>query len=260
MKTASTAERGWNTAARLVFGAGLMGAFFLIPLNLHAGIFDFGSITSLLGKIGSIEKDSAKSQSSIDSYDSKVIAPLGQLNATRDWLSRSAESYDSWSRDVGSVPISSASLGTSSPFEHDLLSGLGGSSSGAAIPSGFNSVYGTAPAPATVTTNAAQAVDVTDADSEAALTLATKSDSTATTLLASAEKLTTSAGSSTPGTAPMIAAQAAAMNLGAQAMQQHVLASLIRQLSARMAAKTAQIKTDAANHQAALQTVTAGSN
>lgn len=251
------AEKRWNQAAKLVFGAGLLGALFVVPLGLHASIFSL--IPDLLGEIGSIEKDSAKTQADMNKFNMEVVAPLNQLNATRDWLSESEQDYTNWSRPVMDIPIASASLAGTSAFERDLLAGTHGGT-GAAIPSEFSSVYGAAPTSTTVTAPVAADVDATDATAKESMTLAANSDSAATTLLASAKKLAASAGSSTPGTAGLVAAQAAAMDLSAAAMRQHVLAALIRQEAAKLAAVNATVKNEATNHQNALTSAIGGSN
>lgn len=247
----------WNVATRAAMGAGLIGSFLLIPLNLHANIFT--SLTGGVSQIASIEKKVATTQSAISKYDTTVVAPVGQLNAVRGWLSRSDNQYQNWFGSVDRLRVPSATLPAASSFEHDLLAGTNGGD-GAPVAGAFSSVYGARLPLKTTSTATAQSVDMADASAEQGMTLAANSDSAAASLIGSAQKLQQSAGGSTPGTAGIIAAEAAALNLHAQAMQQHVLAALIRQQAGELAGQTAAIKSATTAHQNALTTLTSGAN
>ncbi len=90
------------------------------------------------------------------------------------------------------------------------------------------------------------------------MALATNSDNATMQLLSVAKTLQQNAGSTAPGTAGQVEAQAQALQLQSNAMMHHILAAMLRQTSTQLATDTAQVKSTTTTHGNILTNITGG--
>jgi hypothetical protein len=222
---------------------------------MHANIFsDIIEVVQLISKVGT---SISYNYSSMNSYNASVVTPTNQLSLTKNWLQVASSSYNGWMSSVLNVKISSSNGGSASSFETALRSGLTGGS-GSNISSRYVSVYGQRLSGTSVTTDVAKRVDAYDTTAQEGMITAARSDNASTQLISTANRLQSSATTTAPGVASTIAAEAEAMKLQSNAMQHHVLASMLRQEATRLADITANTKSQTSNHGITVQKLFGG--
>lgn len=179
----------------------------------------------------------AESQAARQIYDETIVAPPQQLLSTSRSLNSLMSSFGPRMSSFNTIGIRSASLQQSQSLESSMY---GGSSAG--IHQQYSSVYGNMPQAASVTPLYAAQIDMGDSTALEALNLAETSDSAQATLTADAATELQSAGSAAPGTADMLTAQSAVLQLQSQAIEHHLLAALLRQRAIRIAGHMATVK------------------
>jgi hypothetical protein len=137
-------------------------------------------------------------------------------------------------------PVNSATLPQSMALESQILGG--NTSSMGSISSNYGKVYGALPASSSMTTHTRMAVDMTDAQAQASLKKAVALDAIANQELLLSKQLMQGLTTASPGSASLIAAQAAAWNLQAEAYTQGGYAQLLRLESANTAYDGQQTK------------------
>ncbi len=248
-------EYRWDRAPRSLVGLTVFACFLCVPAVMRANIF-----TDLIGAvsaIGSIEGKICNNQSSQQNYNTGVVAPPTQLSSLKNWLASAKNSYGSWFNSVLNVKIGSASLGSTSSFENALRSGLSGGN-GSSISSAYTSVYGARLSGNSVNTGTATSADAYDSAAQEGMALAAKSDSASMQLISTASGLESMAASTAPGTADQIAAESQALQLHSNAMQHHVLASMLRQEATRLATMSTRTKAVSMNHASTVQNLFGG--
>jgi len=249
-------EQRWNRATRALVGSTVLTCLLVIPVAAHADIFT-SLITAVTG-IGSLEATISGSQSSVNKFNTTVVAPLQQLASLKNWLTQAERTYQGWFNTVKNVSIKSASLGNTSSLETALRAGYSGGT-GSGISSGlFTSVYGTKPSTSSVSTAVATRVDMSDTAAQEAMALAANSDNASAQLLSTAQSLQQQSAGTAPGTADQVTAESQALQLQSNAMMHHLLASMIRQESAQLATDTADVKTATTTHLTMMQMLTGG--
>jgi hypothetical protein len=253
------AERRWNLATRILVGLSVCACVLVLPGVARAGNV-FTEIVNSVNGIASIESSINQSQSSEYSYNTNTIAPLSQLTSMRSWLTSAENSYKGWFSSVLNIKITSASVSGSSALENALRAGLsGGSSSG--ISSAYTSVYGSRlTAGGVVGSSIATQADIYDTTAQEGMALAANSDNASMQLISSANNFQAIAGSTAPGTADLVGAEAQALQLQSNAMQHHVLAALLRQEATDLASQNAKTKATSTNHQTVVNKFFGGSN
>jgi hypothetical protein len=131
---------------------------------------------------------------------------------------------------LASQPFNSATLPQSIALESQILGGHTASVS--SVSSSYSNLYGPLPASTSMTPHHRMALDMSDAQAQAALKKAIALDATANSEGQLAQQLMQGLTTASPGSAALIAAQAAAWNLQAEAYTQGGFAQLLRLESA----------------------------
>jgi hypothetical protein len=143
-------------------------------------------------------------------------------------------------RAIFQVPIASATLANPRQLESVLLSRNAGQ-----IPNttaGYAAVYGTVPTPQNAPPPVRDMIDMTDAGAQDAMERAIAIDAIADQELAAADQINANVQSATPGSAPLIEAQADAWLVRAHAYTQSALSDLMRVRAIDLANSGAHLK------------------
>ncbi len=143
-------------------------------------------------------------------------------------------------RAIFQVPIASATLANPRQLESVLLSRNAGQ-----IPNttaGYAAVYGTVPTPPNAPPPVRDMIDMTDAAAQDAMERAIAIDAIADQELAAADRINANVQSATPGSAPLIEAQADAWLVRAHAYTQSALSDLMRVRAIDLANNGAHLK------------------
>jgi hypothetical protein len=143
-------------------------------------------------------------------------------------------------RAISQVPIASATLANPRQLESVLLSRNAGQ-----IPNttaGYAAVYGTVPTPQNAPPPVRDMIDMTDAAAQDAMERAIAIDAIADQELAAADQINANVQSATPGSAPLIEAQADAWLVRAHAYTQSALSDLMRVRAVDLANNGAHLK------------------
>jgi hypothetical protein len=143
-------------------------------------------------------------------------------------------------RAILQIPIATATLPNPRQLESILLSRSPtqiGSTSG-----GYANVYGTVPPPQNASPRVRDMIDVTDAIAQDAMQRAIAIDAIADQELSAADQINANIQGATPGTAPIIEAQADAWLVRAHAYTQSALSDLIRVRAIDLANASAHLK------------------
>jgi hypothetical protein len=181
-----------------------------------------------------------------NSYNQQVVAPQANIQQTSSFLNSVQSAYSAAMNASGAASIHSGSLSQTIALENSMLGGAASS-----ISPQYNNVYGNQPKSGTVSTTRAYQSDMADATANEGLALANKSDQFQASVNSYAGSLQKGAANASPGTADMIAAESAAMQLHSQAVQHRLLAALLRQRAIELATKTGQVKQVVASSQVA---------
>jgi hypothetical protein len=148
-------------------------------------------------------------------------------------------------QNLSRISVNSATLPASQQLEQVLLSrnpnGIAQTSAA------YTSLYGPVPTPTAASQQVLNVVDITDATAQAAMKRAIEIDALADLELQAAKQLNQSIQSATPGSAPIIEAQADAWLIRAYAYSQSATADLMRLRSIDLANASADIKLAATN-------------
>ncbi len=143
-------------------------------------------------------------------------------------------------RAIFQIPIATATLANPRQLESILLSRSAGQ-----IPNtttGYASVYGVVPTPQNAPPPVRDLIDMTDSTAQDAMERAIAIDAIADQELAAADQIASNVQTSTPGTAPIIEAQADAWLIRAHAYTQSALADLMRVRAIDLANNGAHLK------------------
>jgi hypothetical protein len=230
----------------------LVGMLFLVS-SVSRATNGWSILTTILqtaSRLGTQAQLLQQSQAQQQSYNQQVVAPRGNLEQTTSLLRSLQQAYSTVMSAVNSVSVHSASL----PQTIALETSIYGSSVSAVQPN-YVSVYGSQPAANTVPAALANQSDMADAAANETLALAGRSDQFEATLLTVAGQLQQQAANTAPGTADMIQAQSAAMQLHSQAVQHRLLASLLRQHATLLAIKMSQVREAVRSHASSVQNI-----
>jgi hypothetical protein len=204
---------------------------------LAAGL---GTINSTLGSvIGGGLRTMNTVLSDISSFEQTVIWPK-QAIAQALGMGGLIQSFYSQIRAILQIPIATATLQNPKQLESILLSRNAGQ-----IPNttgGYAAVYGVVPAPQNAPPPVRDMIDMTDAVAQDAMERAIAIDAIADQELAAADQINTNVQSATPGSAPIIEAQADAWLIRAHAYTQSALADLMRVRAIDLANNGAHLK------------------
>jgi cell division FtsZ-interacting protein ZapD len=228
----------------------LAGMLFLVPSVSRAnnGWSILTTILQTASRLGNQAQLLQQGQAQQQSYNQQVVAPRGNLEQTTSLLRSLQQAYSTAMSAVNGVSVHSASLPQTIALETSIYGG-----SVSAVQPNYVSVYGSQPAAHNVPAALANQSDMADAAANETLALAGRSDQFEATLLTVAGQLQQQAANTAPGTADMIQAQSAAMQLHSQAVQHRLLASLLRQHATLLAIKMSQVREAVRGHASSIQ-------
>jgi len=204
---------------------------------LAAGL---GTINSTLGSVigGGLQAINTV-LSDISKFEQTVVWPK-QAIAQALGLAGQIQGFYTQIRAIFQIPIATATLQNPRQLESILLSRSAGQ-----IPNttgGYAAVYGVVPTPQNAPPPVRDIIDMTDAVAQDAMERAIAIDAIADQELAAADQINTNVQSATPGSAPIIEAQADAWLVRAHAYTQSALADLMRVRAIDLANNGAHLK------------------
>ena len=204
---------------------------------LAAGL---GTINSTLGSVigGGLQAINSV-LSDISSFEQTVIWPK-QAIAQAFGMAGLIQGFYAQIRAIFQTPIASATLQNPRQLESILLSRNAGQ-----IPNttgSYAAVYGVVPTPQNAPPPVRDIIDMTDAVAQDAMERAIAIDAIADQELAAADQINTNVQSASPGSAPIIEAQADAWLIRAHAYTQSALADLMRVRAIDLANNGAHLK------------------
>ena len=217
------------------------------------GQFDTGAILAFLQEMNQVLTEtmvpplqaSAAFAKKAQEFQQQTMYPMQQINQWKSMASQLLPELASGMHQFGS-PTNSASTPDVKALESMELGGQ--TSSIGSIQQQYAKVYGPLPPASAMSASVRAQVDMTDATSQASLKKAIELDAIANQEMQVAQQLMQKLSSTSPGTASMIAAQASAWNLQANAYSQSAMAQLLRVAAADNALSAGEIKTAAAAH------------
>jgi hypothetical protein len=221
----------------------------LVPTGAYAqfgGLFSaiLGTIT---GPIGGALTDINQVRGEILQTEQEVLFPVALIEKTRNYIATIKASYRGWMNSVFSLRVNSAVLPASQNLESEFLSAQTGQISG--FTQSYRTEYGAQPAMGAAPQLNLQMMDIEDATAKDATEQSMAADQAAQTMLQTAQKIEDQAGTTAPGTADMVAAEARTAELASIAMQQKLLAYELREAAIELAQRNAVLKQSAANMQ-----------
>jgi hypothetical protein len=204
---------------------------------LAAGL---GTINSTLGSVigGGLQAINTV-LSDISNFEQTVVWPK-QAIAQALGMAGQIQGFYAQIRAIFQIPIATATLQNPRQLESILLSRSAGQ-----IPNttgGYAAVYGVVPTPQNAPPPVRDIIDMTDAVAQDAMERAIAIDAIADQELAAADQINTNVQSATPGSAPIIEAQADAWLVRAHAYTQSALADLMRVRAIDLANNGAHLK------------------
>jgi hypothetical protein len=249
-------ERIWNSLGRKpIFIGVLVFALVLVPLAAHAqfgldpccAIISTGlnTISGLLKNVvGKPLSNIQQIQQQSANFEQQVVWPADAINRARGFASQMQDEFQQM-RQVYELPINSATLAMPQRLEQSLLSH--DPRQIAQIARSYTALYGSPIGPSDAMQPVRDLVDMTDAESQAALKKAIELDALADVELAAADRINQQLQNAAPGTAPLLEAQAAAWLVRANAYTQSAMAELVRVRSIDLANAGAELKLNAAH-------------
>ncbi len=195
--------------------------------------------SSLINVIGSGLSTINTVLSDINRFEQTVIWPQQAIGQALG-LAGQIQGFYNQIRAIFQVPIATATLPNPRQLESILLSRSAGQ-----IPSttgGYAAVYGVVPTPQNAPPPVRDMIDMTDSTAQDAMERAIAIDAIADQELSAADQIAATIQSSTPGTAPIIEAQADAWLIRAHAYTQSALADLMRVRAIDLANNGAHLK------------------
>lgn len=222
----------------------------LISLPASGGVGDIltllNTITSTLrGEIGKVLSAIQAVRTTKRTLEQEVVWPVNQINQARASAVQIRTQFTSLTRSIETLPVTSATLANPRQLESLLRSSQ--STNLGPLSISFQRVYGAVPAQTDAATNERNLTDVDDAMATGSLKTAIVSDQSSQQMLSVADALEQQAGTTSPGSAPLLTAQASVANLQNQAYLQRMLAAELRQEASRLAHDNAMLKRNAEN-------------
>lgn len=180
-----------------------------------------------------------QTQQQVSQFEQQVVWPVGAITQGRQ-LAVQAESQFSQMANLGRIPLSSASLPSAQKLEATLLSRS--SANVPVVSSSFTAVYGSPISGDSASTQVRSVSDMSDAEAQAAMKKSLELDSIADIELHAVEDINQQLKNASPGSADILAAEAATWQLRASAASQSAMAELLRIRSIQLANQSAAIK------------------
>jgi|ERR1017187_1402866 hypothetical protein len=224
-----------NRGKWMMAGVLMLAVALALPSRAHAGIFDifdeiFGTIQN---DMGSALSEINQMTHQLQQLYQQTLWPLALLNQARGFVSNSITSYRSYMTQVFSLKSSSATLASPQQLEAILHSRQAAQIP--ALQTSFLTNYGAVAPVNTASPQDRVMMDIDDALGQETLKTTLISDQGQDVILATANQMENQAAVSTPGSTPLITAQAQVANLRCQAFTQKMLAAELRQEAGRIA-------------------------
>jgi hypothetical protein len=198
------------------------------------------SISSLLSSVvakplASIEQ----TQQQVSQFEREVVWPVAAINQAKQ-VAVQARAQLTQMTNLSHLPVASASLPATQSLERILLSRSGANVGNVAAQ--FRSVYGPVITSSDSPPEVRNVSDMTDAEAQAALKKALELDAIADLELNAVEQMNQQLQTAAPGSAEILAAEAATWQLRASAFSQTGMAELLRVRSVQLASQAAMLK------------------
>ena len=223
-------------AAHAQFGLDPCCAIISAGLNTISGLLK-NVVGKPLSNIQQIQQQTAN-------FELQVVWPADAINRARGLAGQMQGEFRQM-RQIYELPVHSATLAAPRLLEQSLLSHDPGQIP--QIARNYSALYGSPIAPSDATQPVRDLVDMTDAESQAALKKAVQLDALADVELAAADRINQQLQNAAPGTAPLLEAQATAWLVRANAYTQSAMAELVRVRSIDLANSGAELKLNAAH-------------
>lgn len=229
-------------------GAAVLLVVLLVSMPATAGVADILSllntiVSTLRGDIGSVLSEIQTIRNAERSLQQELVWPLSAINQAKASVVQVRSQFSALAGHIQSLQVASATLPQPKQFESLLRSGQ--SANASALEVSFNRLYGSVPAPTDASLPQRNLADVDDAMAAGSLKTAVISDQASQQMLGVADQLEQQAGTASPGSAPLLSAQAAVASLVNQAYLQKMLAAQLREDAARLAHQNALLKQNA---------------
>lgn len=233
----------------------LMALFFFLPGRARADVTDIILFlkdieTTLQNGIGQVLGEIKTVENAYNALHQDLVWPLTLINQTRNFVNSTINQYKGVMNQIHSVAVESATLVNPSHLEIAFRSSA--SASLGTIQPAYTQVYTAVPPPANAHPLDRNMMDMDDAAAVASLKTSTISDQTSNQMLGLADVIELQAGSSAPGSAPLVATQAQIANLESQAQLAKLLATELRLEATKIAHDNALLKRSA-QHAGTLQ-------
>jgi hypothetical protein len=209
-------------------------ALMLIPSRAHGQFgIDVAAILAALSKVESLMntyvaaplKAINQTQQSIAKYEQEVVYPVAAINQAKNSVTQFESQFGQVSG-MFRLNVSSATLPQSQNLESILLSR--NANNVATVSPQFQNVYGVVMAQNAASPGVRNMTDMTDAQAQDAMKRAIEIDALADAELAAADKMGQQIAVATPGSAPILEAEADVWLVRANAYTQAALAELMR--------------------------------
>lgn len=239
----------------LLFPAIFIALFLLVPNRARADVADIILYlkqieTTLQNGIGQVLSDMKTVENTMNTLHQDVVWPLAVINQARNFVNSTINQYKGLMNQIHSLAVESATLANPSHLEIAFRSST--STSLGSIQPTYTQVYAAVPEPANAHPLDRNMMDMDDAAAVASLKTSTISDQTSNQMLDLADIIELQAGSSAPGSAPLVATQAQIANLETQAQLAKLLAAELRLEATKLAHDNALLKRSA-QHTGTLQ-------
>ncbi len=213
-----------------------------------------GTINSTLGNVvGNGLQGINGVMTDISRFEQTVVWPARAIAAALG-VGAQIQGFYSEIRVIFQTPIATATLRNPQQLESILMSRSAAQISN--MPNGYANVYGVVPTPQNAPPPVRDMIDMTDATAEDAMQRAIAIDAIADKEIQAADQINVNVQSATPGTAPIIEAQADAWLIRAHAYTQSALADLMRVRAIDLANTGAGMKLGSSYAAAAQQNIT----
>jgi len=222
--------------AKAQFGLDPCCAIITAGLNTISSLLS-NAVAKPLGSIQQIQQQTANFEQQIIYPATAIANAKGLATQLGGQLSQISQLYR--------LPVNSATLPAAQQLEQAVLShnpqALG------QITQSYNALYGAVMAPTDAPQGVRDVVDMSDAEAQAALKKAVELDALADIEIAAANQINQQLQNATPGSAPILEAQAAAWLVRSNAYTQSAMAELLRIRSIGLATTGAGLKFSTAN-------------
>lgn len=228
---------------KLILALALTALFITKPAR--AGVSDIitllTTITSTLqNAIGGALGEIRTTTNARGQLEQQVVWPLSTISQTRNFVTQVRNQFTGVAAQIHNLSVQSATL--PSPRQLESLFRSQQTTNLQGINASFTTLYEPLPQPTAATTNQRNLIDVDDAMAVDSLKTAVISDQSGQQMLNVADNLEQQTATASPGSAPLLTAQALVANIESQAFFQKMLAAALREEAGALAHSNATLK------------------